>query len=216
MNFDNKNTSRSSHQPPDNYDLRREVWLIAYALASFQIVETLSVILAESLPSDDSPQYFGMVNTIYIVYGRPFHRCAGIGWLEKSDIPVTLHAMHDHMMTFRDKIFGHKDSAAPRIDENYTANEVRAVVGKDGQMKFFCTEFRVRSPLMPDIHKHVSALQAHFSQRQRELIAKLLPSGKLPDGGYLYDGEFILSVDWREDAPFKRVPDSDAYLYGKR
>ena len=158
-------------------------------------------------------EYFATVNSIYVVYGRPFHRCNGIGLLDESDVPPELIPEHKHMMTFRDKVFGHKDTDGIRIDDHYTANEVRAVVGTDGQMRVFCTEFYTRPPKMSNIRTHAHELCGHFEKRIKEIMAALLPGGRMADGTYIYDGEFMLSIDFREALPFKRIPDQDAYVY---
>lgn len=215
MKFDNRHLPNPLPALPSNYNLRREAWLVAYAETSCQIVEALSGLLSNGDVPEHTPAYFGVVNTVYVVYGRPFHRCGGVGLLEKADIPPNCHATHDHLMTFRDKVYGHKDSEGIQIDKDYTANEVRATVGKDGQMRIFCTEFYTRPPKMPDIQGHVAALQSHFGAKMNKLVAELCHGMNPSDGGQLYDGEFILSLDWREETPFKRVPDRDAYVYRK-
>lgn len=215
MKTDNSGISVAESFLPANFDMRREAWLIAYAETSCQIVERLCALLTEERVAEGSLEYFAMLNTIYVVYGRPFHRCAGVGRLEKSDIPVDRHATHDHMMTFRDKVYGHKDTKSIQIDADYTANEVRAAVAKDGKMRIFCTELYTRPPKLADIHTHASLLQEHFGRRIKDLMASLLPGGRFADGRYMYDGEFLLSVDFREDVPFKRIPDGDAYIYRK-
>jgi len=92
---------------------------------------------------------------------------------------------------------------------------VRVATDKNGQMRIFCTELYTRPPKIPEIQEHASLLQSHFGQRMKEIHAQLLPGRKLPNGEYLSDGEFILSVDWREGAAFKRIPDHDANVYRK-
>jgi len=88
------------------------------AETSCQVVEALSTLLANGTVAEGSPKYSSIINTIYVVYGRPFHRCAGVGRLEKLDIPTDRHDVHDHLMTFRDKVYGHKDTDGIRIDED--------------------------------------------------------------------------------------------------
>ncbi|MBM4144431.1 MAG: hypothetical protein FJ225_12695 [Lentisphaerae bacterium] len=112
---------------PANYDVRREAWLTAYAETSCQMVEALTSLLINGVIRESTPEYAATVTAIYVVYSRPFCRCAGVGLLEKTDIPAHLHEMHDHLLTFRHKVYGHKDARGIVLDDDYTANEVRAI-----------------------------------------------------------------------------------------
>ena len=177
------------------------------------MAKALAALIIDGAVKESTHEYLAVVNAIYVIYSRPFCRCAGVGCLDKSDIPSRLHELHDHLLTFRHKTYAHKDAAGIVLDEDYTANEVRAIVDKQGLMQYFCTEFYTRPPKMDAIRAHCSALQEHTSARMRALNMLLLPDGKLATGEYLCDGEFILSVDWKEDAPFKRVPHEATYVY---
>lgn len=215
MKFDNRHLPDPRPPLPSNFNVRREAWLTAYAETSCQVVEALSALLAKGTIPEGSPEYFATVNTIYVVYGRPFHRCAGVGRLEKTDIPGDRLDVHDHLMLFRDKVYAHKDTPGIQIEDDYTANEVRAIVGGDSAVQIFCTEFHTRPPKMPDIQSHARVLQSNFGARMKDLMEQLLPGGRMPGGQHLHDGEFILTVDWQEDQPFKRVPNADTYVYGQ-
>jgi len=112
---------------PANYDVRREAWLTAYAETSCQMVEALTSLLINGVIRESTPEYAATVTAIYVVYSRPFCHVAGVGLLEKTDIPAHLHEMHDHLLTFRHKVYGHKDARGIVLDDDYTANEVRAI-----------------------------------------------------------------------------------------
>ena len=101
------------------------------------------------------------------------------------------------------------------LDEKYTANEVRALASRRGQLRLFCTEMYTRPPKVADIQSHVQALQDHCGKRLKVLMGQLLPGGKQSNGDYVLDGEYLLSLDFTETLPFKRLPDEDAYLYRK-
>lgn len=213
MKTDNSHLPKPPPELPKNYDTRREAWLTAYAETSCKMVEALASLVIDGAVKESTPEYLAVVNTIYVIYSRPFCRCAEVGFLEKSDVPSHLHELHDHLLTFRHKTYAHKDAAGIVLDEDYAANEVRAIVDKHGQMQYFCTEFYTRPPKMESIRAHAIALREHISARMRALNKQLLPDGMLATGEYLYDGEFILNLDWNEDAPFKRVPHEKAYVY---
>ena len=215
MKTDNSQLPKPPPSLPENYDVRREAWLTAYAETSCQMVEALAALLANGSIRESTPEYSATVTALYVTYSRPFCRCAGVGHLEKSDMPSGLHEMHNHLLTFRHKVCGHKDSSGIVLDEDYTANEVRAIVDRQGHMRYFCTEFYTRPPKMETIRTHAEAVREQMSGRMRELNALLLPEGKLANGEYLYDGEFVLSLDWREDVPFKRAKHDDTYVHPK-
>lgn len=215
MKTDNRYLPEPAPILPANYDIRREAWLTAYAETSCQMVQALTSLLINGVIRESTPEYTATVTAIYVVYSRPFCRCAGVGLLEKTDIPAQLHEMHDHLLTFRHKVYGHKDARGIVLDDDYTANEVRAIVDRQGQMCYFCTEFYTRPPKMDSIRTHAQAVQKHMSDRMRVLNAQLLPGGKFANGQYMHDGEFLLNLDWKEEMPFTRVSHDATYVYPK-
>jgi len=208
MKFDDRGLANVS-LPPD-FNLRREAWLVIYAQESCQIAESFCKLLLNPMISEESMEYLALINTIYIVYGRPFRRCNGIGFLDKTDIPASEYELHEQIMIFRDKIYGHKDSDGVQLG-NYNANEVR-LIAKDKHLRFFCTELYTRPPKISDIQKHIFVLSQYFSVRLDDIVAKLLPVGKFPNGDYILDGQYVLSVNRHEASAFKKVPLPDTYV----
>ena len=191
---------------PSNADViadRKRLWLLVYAATACEIVEGLCSLVEGMSAPEQSPAYYSIITSIYVVYGRPSHVCRGVGKLSESDVPPSTLPMHKELMTFRDKIYGHKDSSGIQLEE-YEANEVRALVAS-GSLRFFATELFTRPPRIRPIIGHVQALQQHFSSGVRALVDKHVK------GLALSDGEYRLNIYNAEGTILEPIPKGDRY-----
>jgi hypothetical protein len=178
---------KSDPTPSSTYDLRRELWLLVYASNSCKLVRHLcGIAISDSCIEGDST-YTGIINSIYAVYGRPFHWCRGIGRLVNGDLPPESIDMHEEMILLRDKLYAHKDIDGYQV-ESEIFNTVRAVV-INGAITMVSNELIPRGPKIEAIMVHVEKLVEHFDKNSIALIQKI----RRP--GWPQDGEYILNMD---------------------
>lgn len=194
--------------PSCSFDLRREIWLLTYASNSCKLVRDLCNFAISGSCQEGDLIYTGIINAIYVAYGRPFHWCRGIGRLIEEDIPLESKFLHDEIIHLRDKLYAHKDINGYQV-ESEIFNTVKAVV-IDGSITMISNELIPRGPKLQRIREHVEKLVGHFDIKARALLQKL----RRP--GWPADGEYILNMDAMSDDIFNPVSKSEATALVKR
>lgn len=194
--------------PSRTYDLRRELWLLTYASNSCKLVHHLCNFAISGSCQEGDSIYTGIINAIYVAYGRPFHCCRGIGRLIEEDLPPESKFLHDEIIHLRDKLYAHKDLNGYQV-ESEIFNTVKAVV-IGGSITMVSNELIPRGPKLQAIREHVEKLVRHFDAKAIALLQKL----RRP--GWPADGEYILNMDAMSDDIFKPVPESEATALVKR
>lgn len=194
--------------PCISYDLRRELWLLTYASNSCKLVHELCNFAISGSCQEGDTIYTGIINAIYVSYGRPFHWCRNIGRLTEIDIPSESIALHKEIIHLRDKLYAHKDLDGYQI-ESEIFNTVKAVV-LGGRISMISNELIPRGPIITSISEHVRKLVNHFDNKAKALLNKLRGTG------WPTDGEYILNMDAFSDDIFIAVPESAATALVKR
>ena len=194
--------------PSSSFNTRRELWLLTYASNSCKLVRELCNFALSGFCQEGDSIYTGMINAIYVAYGRPFHWCRGIGRLIEEDLPPESKSLHNEIIHLRDKLYAHKDLNGYQV-ESEIFNTVKAVVIA-GSITMVSNELIPRGPKLQIIREHVEKLVGHFDSKAIALIQKL----RRP--GWPADGEYILNMDAKSDDIFKPVPVSEATALVKR
>ena len=198
----------SDPTPSSTFDLRRELWLLVYASNSCKLVRHLCNDTLSDLCREGDSTYTGIVNAIYVVYGRPFYWCRGIRRLTNDDLPPESITMHDEMIHLRDKLYAHKDIDGYQV-ESEIFNTVRAVV-INGAITMVSNELIPRGQKIQAIIQHVEKLVEHFDEKQKVILRKI----RRP--GWPADGEYILNLDAFSEEMLKPVSESFATTSVKR
>lgn len=193
---------KSDPSPSITYDVRRELWLLVYAINSCKLVCHLCELLLSGEHNEGGSTYTGIVNAIYVAYSRPFHWCRSVGRLSIEDLKPDLLETHTEMIHLRDKLYAHKDLNGYQVEKEIF-NTVRAVV-IDGKMSLLSNELIPRGPKISQIQKHAENLISHFNEKCKELYQKIRKPGWPPDG------EYILNMDPFSDDIFISVQDSES------
>ncbi len=194
--------------PSRSFDSRRELWLLTYASNSCKLVCELCNFALSGFCQEGDSIYTGIVNAIYVAYGRPFHWCRGVGRLIEEDLPPESKPLHNEIIHLRDKLYAHKDLNGYQV-ESEIFNTVKAVV-IGGRITMVSNELIPRGPKLQIIREHVEKLVGHFDSKAIALLQKL----RRP--GWPADGEYILNMDAMSDDIFKPVPESEATALVKR
>jgi hypothetical protein len=152
--------------------------------------------------------YAGVINAIYVAYGRPFHWCRDVGRLVEEDLPPETLLLHNELIHLRDKLYAHKDLNGYQV-ESEIFNTVKAVV-IGGRITLFSTELLPRGPKLHEIRGHVNKLVMHFDTKAKSILQQIR-STKQPA-----DGEYVLNMDASSEDFFKTVPESEATMLAKR
>ncbi len=188
---------KSDPIPSINFDLRRELWLLVYAINSCKLVCHLCDLLLSGEHKEADNTYTGIVNAIYVAYSRSFHWCGSIGRLTADDLTPDLLEIHTEMIHLRDKLYAHKDLNAYQVEEEIF-NTVRAVV-IDGKMSLLSNELIPRGPKIAQIQLHAKRIIVHFNERCKRLYQEI----RRP--GWPLDGEYILNMDPYSEDIFRSV-----------
>ena len=198
----------SDPTPSSTFDLRRELWLLTYAISSSKLVHHLCNVLSSGLCKEGDSTYTGIINATYVVYARPFHWCRGIGRLVNDDLPSESIPLHKEIIHLRDKLYAHKDVDGYKV-ESEIFNTVRVVV-HNGAITTVPNELLPRGPKIQAIVDHVEKLIEHFTEKSIALMQKM----RRP--GWPQDGEYILNMDALSDEIIRPVPESEATALVKR
>jgi len=183
--------------PSSSFDTRRELWLLTYASNSCKLVRELCAYAMSGCCEEGDSIYTGLINAIYVAYGRPFHWCRGIGRLVEEDLPPESISLHNEIIHLRDRLYAHKDLDGYQV-ETEVFNTVKAVV-IGGSITMVSNELIPRGPKLQSISEHVEKLVEHFDSRAIALIGKLRRPNWPPDG------EYILNMDAMSDVVFEPV-----------
>lgn len=188
--------------PSITFDLRRELWLLVYAINSSKLVCHLCDLLLSGEHNDGDSTYTGIVNAIYVAYSRPFHWCRSVGRLTNEDLTPDLLETHTEMIHLRDKLYAHKDLNGYQVEAEIF-NTVRAVV-IDGKMSLLSNELIPLGPQISKIQKHAESLISHFNNKCKILYKKISKPG------WPLDGEYILNMDPYSDDILISVPAAES------
>lgn len=165
----------------------RLLWKMFYAWESFRKVQQLCDYVLKQKIAEDHPAYYSLITSIYIFYGRPFHKSRGVGRLTDDIVPKEHMKLHKAMLTHRDSIYAHTDADGPDMGEDGLVNQVRIIV-KKGIYQMALTQFKALPAALKDISTLCKALQTktdYHIAKIRTRTLKLIPSA---------DGEFFLNV----------------------
>jgi len=190
------------------YDLRRELWLLTYASNSCKLVHELCNFTCSGSCQEGDTIYTGIINAIYVSYGRPFHWCRNVGRLTEIDIPPECIPLHKEIIHLRDKLYAHKDLEGYQV-ESEIFNTVRAVV-HGGRISMISNELIPRGPKISSIREHVRILVGHFDNKAISLL------NSLRGAGWPSDGEYILNMNAFSDDIFIPTPESEATALVKK
>jgi len=184
-------TMSSTGTASSTYDLRRELWLLTYASNSCKLVHELCNFTCSGSCQEGDTIYAGIINAIYVSYGRPFHWCRNVGRLTEIDIPPECIPLHKEIIQLRDKLYAHKDLEGYQV-ESEIFNTVRAVV-YGGRISMISNELIPRGPKISSIREHVRVLVGHFDKKAIYLLTRqseVLP----PSGGQRHPVLLIAAV----------------------
>jgi len=165
----------------------RTLWKMFYAWESFQRVQKLCEYVLQEKMDENHPAYYSLITSIYIIYGRPFHKSRGVGKLANDIVPKEHTKLHKAMLFHRDSIYAHTDAEGPDMGDDGCANQVRIVV-ENGIYQMALTQFKALPIVLKDILILCKALQEktdYHIAKIRSRTLKLIPP---------VNGEYFLNV----------------------
>ncbi|MBA4388248.1 MAG: hypothetical protein C0404_09720 [Verrucomicrobia bacterium] len=178
---------------------KKEFVLRAHASHSFLVVRDIcEQILNKPIPASD-PLYHPLMIAIYTTYGRPFTNCRGIGKLPEAVVPDAFKALHQDLITYRNKIYAHADKDMVHRDYG-PANELRVSVSPQGRCR--CWTQRVEGSLrqVRDILKLARRMEQTMAYWTDRFKKKYMEKMDVEPGDYLIDMESPTELLQRRDA----------------
>lgn len=181
-------------------------WLMLYAMDAFRkcIQGCESLLAADVTPSN--PAYLQTIVAILTMYGKPFHRNAGVGKLDDRFVPLAYKNLHQQMMRERDKIHAHSDARG--IDTKFgNANQVRLIRGEKGFLWCVPTLVSYNGAEIKNIialcKALIEKLDYHTTKYEKKVVKEIRR---------LAPGEYVLNFDPNDSSLFTRVGETSLSL----
>ena len=161
----------------NDFEDAKSLWKFFYASECFkQAAAACSYMLDNNLETD-SPMYYPLLTSVYVLYGKPFKRANVVGKLADDIIPPEHKNLHDTLLEHRDKFYAHTDAKSFKLPDFGDASQVRFLV-LPHEMRLFGTQFRARPPFLPEVVVLCSALEKKVNYHMIKLMkrhAKTVP-----------------------------------------
>ena len=153
---------------------RKQLWQLLHALDCFQQVDRICVHIQEHAITNGHPLYHSLLTSLFVLYGRPFKKAHGIGPMPDDIVPTELRAVHEDLVTHRDKIFAHTDVDGRWEVEGLSLNQVELTI-QNGYynwrvrtihpMPERITEIRsLCAVLIPKVNYHINKMNQRFAK----------------------------------------------------
>lgn len=143
---------------PAEFDDAKLLWKMFYAQQCFKRAQAAAEHVLKEQLEKESPLFYPLITSVYIIYGKPFKRARGVGQLGEEMIPPQHLELHRGLLQHRDQVYAHTDADAFELGDYGEANQVR-VLRMPEEMRLFATDFHARYPLMPSVIDLCATLQ---------------------------------------------------------
>lgn len=178
----------------DVFEDAKALWKLFYAHECFRHAAAACSHILDNNLETDSPIYYPLLTSVYVLYGKPFKRANVVGKLADDIIPPEHKSLHDTLLDHRDKFYAHTDAKSFKLSDFGDANQVRFLV-LPHEIRLFGTQFRSRPPFLPEVVELCGVLQTKVNYH----IAKLQKrhAKKIPQAV----GEYAINI-LNESGPF--------------
>jgi len=185
-------------------DDKKQVFCLLEAREAMKAVIRTCVYMINNDVKPNHELYYPLTTAIYVVYSRPFMANYGLGRLDFLRIPDEYIALHEEILTYRNKVFAHKDvNRDVKNDYHETEWDLHAVFFTRKGSVIYTQVSELPPPYenvrrIHDLARVLLEKVMYHSQKLNKKHEKALPS---PDGTYKY----LLDDGARED--FEKVDD---------
>ena len=173
-------------------------WKMFYAFHCFGRAQAAAQHILDEELEEESPLFYPLVTSAYVLYGKPFKRARGVGQLSEELIPREHLDLHRKLLEHRDQIYAHTDADAFPLSDFGEANQVR-VLQTATEQNLFATDFHARFPLMPPVIDLCGTLQTKTWYHVERLFNRY--RARLPESV----GEYAVNVSDQEGDFFRPV-----------
>src|SRR6266496_4620806 len=135
---------------PAEFEDAKLLWKMFYAQQCFRRAEAAAQHILDERLEENSPLFYPLVTSVFVLYGKPFKRARGVGQLGEEMIPSEHLELHRLLLEHRDQIYAHTDADAFRLADYGEVNQVR-VLQTATELHLFAVDFHARFPLMPSV-----------------------------------------------------------------
>jgi hypothetical protein len=133
--------------------------------------------------------------SLHVLYARPFKQRKPLR-LEETIVPAESQALHEMLITLRDKMHAHTDLDGPQITDDVMMNELTAYT-KDGRTKVGISVFNPNAEMHRGILQLVECLKKTTHEETDKIWKRYMSKHKVPDGAAIVnlardDGPFLM------------------------
>jgi hypothetical protein len=183
---------------PAEFEDAKLLWKMFYAQYCFRRAEAAAQHNLDERLEEDSPLFYPLVTSVYVLYGKPFKRARGVGQLGEELIPPQHLDLHRALLQHRDQLYAHTDADAGPLADYGEVNQVR-VIQTPTEMRLFAVDLHARFPLMPSVIDLCRTLQAKTGYHVEKLFKRY--SARVPKSV----GEYAINVSNQTGNFFTRV-----------
>src|SRR5437667_2114127 len=163
------------------------LWKMFYAYQCFRRAEAAAQHILDEHLEKESPLFYPLVTSVYVLYGKPFKRARGVGQLDEELISPEHLDLHRQLLEHRDQIYAHTDADAFPLADYGGVNQVR-VIQTGTEMHLFAVDFHARFPLMPSVIDLCRVLQSKTWYHVEKLFNRC--KAKVPESV----GEYVINI----------------------
>jgi len=172
---------------PAEFEDAKLLWKMFYAQQCFRRAEAAAQHILDERLEENSPLFYPLVTSVFVLYGKPFKRARGVGQLREDMIPSEHLELHHLLLKHRDQVYAHTDADAFPLAGYGVVNQVR-VIQTPTEMHLFAVDFRARFPLMPSVIDLCRILQEKTAYHVEKLFNRY--KGRVPKSV----GEYAINV----------------------
>ena len=144
--------------------------------------------------------------SLHVLYARPFKQRKPLR-LEETIVPSEFHAIHEKLITLRDKMHAHTDLDGLEITDGVMMNELTGFT-KDGWTKFGISVFNPNAEMHRGILQLAESLKKTTHEEADKIWNRYMHKHKVPDGVAivnlaLEDGPFLVPHPVEENEKLK-------------
>ncbi len=173
---------------PEEFEDAKLLWKMFYAGQCFKHAQAAALFVLQNNLGEDNPVFYPLITAIYVLYGKPFKRSHGVGFLGVEIVPAEYQDLHHDLLKHRDQIYAHSDANAFEWADVRQVNQVR-LLRRTTDKSLICSQLQACAPLMPHIISLCQELEESAERNKVELFKryeKCVPAKV---------GEYVLNID---------------------
>ena len=149
----------------------KRLTLLIFASEHLRHARTACAFLLQQQLTPQHPLYYPMLSAVYVLYGKPFCRCYGLGQLGADIVPDAERDFHAEILLHRHKFYAHTDAQGVSFSADTPLNHARLIV-TDSQIHFASTEVRSLPHTIESLIPLIDAISERIVAERNAIITR--------------------------------------------